>query len=150
MENGNRNFKDIKFPPITDLFGNNFDPLDWKQFKKGWEETLDFVLDAFSDENKNIVEPPYCIKLGDKESKIFINVAGIQKQNIAITIQDTKLIVEYPDKKFYEDKATKAKKFLFKIGSEVDIESIQSKLEDGVLVISIDKKEPLKKVVEIK
>ena len=79
---------------------------------------------------------------------------GIKKNQIKIIIEEGRYLkVEFPNKLYFEEKTTEDYKVSFKMGSFVDVNNIQSKLEDGVLVISIDKtlgKKVEQKVVEIK
>lgn len=79
------------------------------------------------------------IKMSNKELKYIIIVPGVSKENVNITISNSKLKVQTTEKtafgeKFvYNDEYNYSKKYL--------VEKAKSTLVDGVLTISIPAKE---------
>ncbi len=80
---------------------------------------------------------------------ISMEMPGIAKENLDITMDDEKLIVSgksvecHDDNSYSEFRACNFER-TFQTGSEIDRNSIGAKLEDGILVINLDKSEERK------
>lgn len=78
----------------------------------------------------------------DSKGSIFkLNLAGVDKKNIEIYLEDEKTIVVN-----YEEKVEK----LELVGSHNDLNNIEAEYNNGLLTISIPKKQKEKRVINIK
>ncbi len=97
----------------------------------------------------------HIVTVSENYSQIYFKVPGIKKSDIKITVENNLLNVEVPKKNWYDmgGKYPEMSNISFKIGSHVDVENIQSRLEDGILIVSFNKnmdKKDTKKTIEIK
>lgn len=127
-----------------------------KQLEKTFEEfrMFDELLNPY---------PRFNIKENENNFEIEIEALGLKKDEIKVEIEDNILTISTHKKiekedtnstfikreLFFETNFTKS----FKLSENVDVEKIESKLEDGVLKIFIPKlenKSPNKRLIEIK
>ncbi len=87
----------------------------------------------------------------EKEFKILANLPGLKKDNVKISVHDNQLMVEAVcDEKKEEQKGTvyRCERYSgsyrrnLMLPENADINKISAKMEDGVLELSIPKKEP--------
>lgn len=94
----------------------------------------------------------------DKEYSILANLPGFRKENVKISVHDNQLSIEATcEEKKEEQKATIYRCERYKGGyrrtlslpDNADVAQISAKMEDGVLTLSIPKKEasPMKEIV---
>jgi len=90
----------------------------------------------------------------DKDSTIEANLSGFKKDNVKISVRDNQLLIEA----VCEDHKEESKGTVYRcerysgsyrrnlmLPENADISSINAKMEDGVLILSIPKKEPTPK-----
>ncbi|MFP4368196.1 MAG: Hsp20/alpha crystallin family protein [Bacteroidota bacterium] len=106
------------------------------------------------------------IDISEDEKSIYISaeLPGMKKEDVKVTINDDNvLIIKGEKKRIVEEKEDEKKSYVriersygeftrsFMLPENVDTESINAKVEDGVLNISLNKKEPEKpKEIEVK
>jgi HSP20 family protein len=119
----------------------------------------DFFNNAFEDEQSedNFRAMPMDITEHDKEFSIIANLPGFKKENVNISLHDNQLVLEAS----CADKTEELKGTVYRcerysgsyrrsltLPENADVTKIIAKMEDGVLKLSIPKKEPtpLKKI----
>lgn len=97
-----------------------------------------------SNEFRNSTYPPYNIKyLNDSDIEIEIAVAGFDKSELSVDIEDGKLLVRGDAKEDKTDKATYAyrgiakRKFTLSFALADTVEVVDAKKDDGMLVIKL-------------
>lgn len=120
--------------------------------------TQDFIRE---DENSNtLLTPRADVIESESDFRLMVELPGIKKEEITIKFENGNLTIS-GEKKFYADEKIKVKlnerlfgqfKRNFKLGEKVDTNSISAEFTNGVLAISIAKKQPQKfeKTIDIK
>ncbi len=132
-----------EFKPMMSMM-NLFDDF----FSRFYEEETDNNFKAMA---MDIIEQ-------EKEFELLANLPGFKKEDVKISIQDNQLVIEAKcDTKKEEKKGTmyrcerysgNYRRTLY-LPENADVNKIQAKMEDGVLKLSIPKKEatPQKEIV---
>jgi HSP20 family protein len=135
--------KNYEFKPMTSMM-NLFDDF----FNRYYEEEPDNNFKAMA---MDIVEH-------DKEIELLANLPGFKKEDVRISVQENQLVIEAKcDNKKEEKKGTmyrcerysgNYKRTLY-LPENVDVSKIEAKMEDGVLKLTVPKKEasPQKEIV---
>ena len=104
-----------------------------------------------SGEQKKVYVPLTDIYETPDNYSLKMEVPGAAKENIDIVIEDQELRVTVKMAEEEEDKSLKYAEFVsrdfyraFKLGNDIDRNSIEAKLENGVLNISLNKTEQVK------
>jgi molecular chaperone IbpA len=97
-----------------------------------------------SNELRNTTYPPYNIKhINDTDIEIEIAVAGFDKSELGVDIEDGKLLVRGNAKEDKTDKSTYAyrgiakRKFTLSFALADTVEVVDAKKDDGMLVIKL-------------
>jgi len=122
-----------------------------KEFKKGFN-LLNTMLDEIQDEKnstfKNDFSPTVNTREGEFAYHIEVDLPGIKKEDVAITIEDNTLLVSGERKVRAEIKEGDYYKVessfgtfsrSFSLPNEIDIENIHAESENGVLEVIIPK-----------
>ena len=141
----------IKFEPLREL--------------ETFQDRIQRYFDDFSNFGFNFNDS-FNPRIDISEDKSGINVSveipGVKKDNIKITLQDNILTIEGEKKKESEQKEKNyfraeriygSFKRSFTLPAEVDSEKVEAKFEDGMLNINLQKLEPKvkkEKVIELK
>jgi HSP20 family protein len=113
----------------------------------------DFLNNAFTEEqtedNKMM---PMDVSERDKDYLIKANMPGIKKENIKVSVHDNELVVEGKQEEEKTEKDETVYRYerykgnyrrVISVPDSCDIEKINAKLENGVLTLTIPKKEPV-------
>ncbi len=89
----------------------------------------------------------------DTAFQISIDLPGVKKDQVEVSLEDGRLYIEVKQEEKHESREDgkwirverhqqRAGRRVFQVGKAVDEESIQARMEDGVLHIELAKKEP--------
>ncbi len=117
---------------------------------------------APGDNGKAFLSPQVDIKADDDQYRIIVDVPGVKKEDIHVTLEDGVLTLEAErhEEKTEEDKGKVIRKERrtgkytrsFNVGRDTAVEDISGSFENGVLTITVPKaasQPPLSKRVEI-
>ncbi len=122
-----------------------------------------FPVNRMTSENgKAFLSPQVDIKADDDQYRIIVDVPGVKKEDIHVTLEDGVLTLEAErhEEKTEEDKGKVIRKERrsgkysrsFSVGRNVSVEDITGNFENGVLTITVPKataQAPVSKRVEI-
>jgi HSP20 family protein len=80
--------------------------------------------------------PKSKIKPLDNGYKITLQVPGLTKDDLKMTIKDKNLVIEY-DRKEDDDRFIDGFKKIYRLVNEIDIKKISAKVENGMLEIDL-------------
>ena len=135
----------IQANPSLTLFDRFFDD-DFFVFPTIWNELA-------------IRNPLHDIIKNEKEYVVEMQLAGVKKENISLSLNDDVLTIKAERKEVDDQKYNKKQTFYgkyeksFTLPESVDIENIQASFEDGILKLNIpklEKEEKITKQIEIK
>lgn len=123
-----------------------------------WNDPFINIIDRFFD-TPSFVDKSYTkrsnVMTTDEDYKIQLAVPGLTKEDVKISIEDSVITISH-DKKETDDKTyyfTSSFKKQYTLPDDIDDESIASKMENGVLEITIPrikKKKLNERFIEIK
>lgn len=113
----------------------------------------DFLSNAFTDEQSETNRMmPMDIYEREKEFVLMANLPGIKKDNVKVSVHDNELVIEgKQEAENTENDDTLYRYERFKgdyrravhLPEVCDLDKVQAKLEDGVLTLTIPKKQPV-------
>jgi HSP20 family protein len=118
-----------------------------------------FEINSIIPSTKDTFVPIHDIIENDNEFVVDMMLAGVKKEDTAIEVDDDLLTITAERKEVKDLKYNRKESFTgiykrsFKLPETVDKENIIASFTDGVLTVTIPKKEPLKlekKMIEIK
>ncbi len=129
-------------------------------YKKDMNELHDIVNSFFYEKNRDYKPSNLPINIYESEDKVYISViaSGIKKNDINIEYENKNLNINFSKKNslLNDDKILRTERELgnfartIELGTEIDPESIKASCENGIINISMDKKEYAKtKKIEI-
>ncbi|MBI4720142.1 MAG: Hsp20/alpha crystallin family protein [Chitinivibrionia bacterium] len=127
-----------KYKPINqvDSFWNAFD-----------RDFFPVVRRFFEEEEEGLSVPKTNISEDDKEFTLTMELPGVSKKDVEISVDGDALTVEADRTEKFESKnlvraEIRTEKFrrTFQIGSKIDREAIKAKLENGILMLTLPKK----------
>lgn len=93
-------------------------------------------------------------KVTDKDLKMSFEIPGVDKENIKIEIEQNKYLVIEASSSLNDDfnKSDRKFKWVYTLPSIYDTESIEAETKNGVLYLTVKKKEEstIKRLIEIK
>ena len=102
----------------------------FRSFDRNFER---FVADAFFGNGKS----GFDVKQDDKAWTVTLDVPGVAREDLAITIEGAIVRIET------KAEAGRQYKAAYELPEEIDAEATVAKLENGVLTLSLAKKQPV-------
>ncbi len=145
-DNSKNNGGDVFFKLLKDL---TIFPEQKKTCKCEKNGNSNNVAKPDQNTEKQISKNPACkcndrktnIKDTETEKTIQILMPGVKKQNISITVENNKVVVKLKDIVFEYPFVNPNLRYEFDVDENFDMEHAKSSLEDGILTITIPKKE---------
>jgi HSP20 family protein len=145
----------------------NFEPVNFDSVKnlKIYGDGIKNLLDEFSGlqiDDTSVFNPKFDISEDKNKLYFEVEVPGISKNEIKISMQDNVLTVsgekkrseEVKEKNYFRNERTYGSfKRSFTLPSDIDVEKTEAKFENGVLLIAIPKysvDRNIEKMIEIK
>jgi HSP20 family protein len=145
----------------------NFEPVNFDSVKnlKFYGDGIKNLLDEFTGlqiDNTSVFNPKFDISEDKNKLYFEVEVPGISKNEIKISMQDNVLTVsgekkrseEVKEKNYFNTERTYGSfKRSFTLPSDIDVEKTEAKFENGVLLIAIPKysvDRNIEKMIEIK
>lgn len=141
-----------------------FDPFrGFERINKRMGQFVDEMEKGFRVEYGSFA-PTIDIVEDEKTLKLFVELPGIPKEQVKITVNEDKVLIIKGEKKRCEEETDECKEKAyiraersfgefsrsFQLPENINTDSINAKFENGVLSISLSKKEPVKpKEVEV-
>lgn len=105
-----------------------------------------YALPTFSSDF-TYTKDEYYVNADDKQWTIEMPMPGISKDNLKVDIEDNILTIQATSN--IKSKAVRNIKKSWYIDENIDVNSISAKLENGLLLVTLPKVKPSKKIVNV-